>query len=296
MHHESGILAGGENMNKAVKWLLAAGCTVVLCGCGDSANVKEQQQTLRTQGIEQAKTGDYDSAVQSFDQALRLSNMQVGSLELDIAAYKAASEYHQGNLDQAIETCSAILDIKKSAEIYLTRGLLYREAENQEAANADFTEALNRTSKKDLIMRGRLYYYMKDYTNAKTCLEEAVKNGNQEGMYWQAELYWDSGNQDYAVSLYQSYLSSEAPSHQDAYERMAAYQISQGNYDEALATLESGIAMGDQGSLRTLLSGEIAVYEQKSDFATAKSKMESYLESYPDDTDAAREYEFLKSR
>ena len=177
-------------MNKAVKCLVVVGCAVMLCGCGNSENRIEQQQSLRTQGIAQAQSGDYDSAVQSFDQALKLSDMQVGSLELDIAAYKAAAEYHQGNLDQAIDTCSAILDVKKSAEIYLTRGLLYRDAENQEAANADFTEALNRTSKKDLIMKGRLYYYMKDYTNAKSCLEEAVKNGDQEGVYWQAELYW----------------------------------------------------------------------------------------------------------
>lgn len=283
-------------MNKAVKCLVVVGCAVMLCGCGNSENRIEQQQSLRTQGIAQAQSGDYDSAVQSFDQALKLSDMQVGSLELDIAAYKAAAEYHQGNLDQAIDTCSAILDVKKSAEIYLTRGLLYRDAENQEAANADFTEALNRTSKKDLIMKGRLYYYMKDYTNAKSCLEEAVKNSDQEGVYWQAELYWDSGNQDYAVSLYQNYLSGESPSHQDAYERVASYQISQENYDDALATLEQGIAMGDQGSLRSLLSSEIAVYERKSDFPTAKAKMESYLESYPDDADAAREYEFLKSR
>ena len=144
-------------MNKAVKCLVVVGCAVMLCGCGNSENRIEQQQSLRTQGIAQAQSGDYDSAVQSFDQALKLSDMQVGSLELDIAAYKAAAEYHQGNLDQAIDTCSAILDVKKSAEIYLTRGLLYRDAENQEAANADFTEALNRTSKKDLIMKGRLY-------------------------------------------------------------------------------------------------------------------------------------------
>ena len=192
-------------MNKAVKWLVVVGCAVMMCGCGNSENRKEQQQSLRTQGIAQAQSGDYNSAVQSFDQALKLSDMQVGSLELDIAAYKAAAEYHQGNLDQAIDTCSAILDVKKSAEIYLTRGLLYRDAENQEAANADFTEALNRTSKKDLIMKGRLYYYMKDYTNAKSCLEEAVKNGDQEGVYWQAELYWDSGNQDYALSREQYY-------------------------------------------------------------------------------------------
>ena len=271
-------------------------CMGLLIGCGTDKKTEEQQLALRTQGMEQAREGSYEDAIASYNEALELADMHAGSLELDIAAYKAAAEYHQGNLDQAIDTCSAILDVKKSAEIYLTRGLLYRDAENQEAANADFTEALNRTSKKDLIMKGRLYYYMKDYTNAKSCLEEAVKNGDQEGVYWQAELYWDSGNQDYAVSLYQNYLSGESPSHQDAYERVASYQISQENYDDALATLEQGITMGDQGSLRSLLSSEIAVYERKSDFPTAKAKMESYLESYPDDADAAREYEFLKSR
>ena len=57
-------------MNKAVKCLVVVGCAVMLCGCGNSENRIEQQQSLRTQGIAQAQSGDYDSAVQSFDQAL----------------------------------------------------------------------------------------------------------------------------------------------------------------------------------------------------------------------------------
>ena len=32
------------------------------------------------------------------------------------------------------------------------------------------------------------------------------------------------------------------------------------------------------------------------DFATAKSKMEEYMKDYPDDEDAAREYQFLETR
>ncbi len=32
------------------------------------------------------------------------------------------------------------------------------------------------------------------------------------------------------------------------------------------------------------------------DFATAKSKMEEYMKDYPDDEDAAREYQFLENR
>jgi hypothetical protein len=54
--------------------------------------------------------------------------------------------------------------------------------------------------------------------------------------------------------------------------------------------------MGDGGSLHELMGDEIAVYEQKGDFTTAREKMEALLERYPEDEDAAREYEFLKSR
>lgn len=102
-------------------------------------------------------------------------------------------------------------------------------------------------------------------------------------------------NEDYAITLYQDYLKEE-PEHQSAYEKVASYQIGQENYEDALATLEAGIALGDKGSLRSLLASEVAVYEYKGDFATAKAKLESYLESYPDDKEAAREYVFLKTR
>ena len=49
-------------------------------------------------------------------------------------------------------------------------------------------------------------------------------------------------------------------------------------------------------SLQELLGNEIAVYEWKGDFETAKLKMESYLERYPEDEKAQREYLFLQTR
>lgn len=283
-------------MRKKIQKMMIAGvCLLCLSGCGKSKEVEEQQMTLRSQGMEQALNGDYDAAIASYDKALELADMHVGALETDIAAYKAAALYQQGNTQEAIDTCSAILDLKKSAEIYLTRGLLNREAGDQEAAKADFAAAIELTPEKDKVMLGRLSYYMEDYNKAKEYLESAYKAGNQEALYWEAELYWQMKNEDYAVTLYQEYLEGE-PEYQSAYERVASYQMKQGNYDDALATLEAGIALGDKGNLRSLLASEVAVYEYKGDFATAKLKMESYLESYPEDQDAAREYVFLQTR
>lgn len=282
-----------KNIWKAVT---AGLCVLLLTGCGTGKEVKEQQMALRSQGMSQALAGDYAAAAESYDEALRLAGMRAGELELDIAAYKASALYHQGKLPEAIDMCSAVLDLKKSAEMYLTRGLIYREAGEQELASADFESAIEMTSSKDQVMLGRLSFYKEDYSKAKEYLEAASEAGNQEAIYWQAELYWEMGNEDYAVTLYESYLAGEDPQHQSAYARVASYQMKQGDYDKALEVLESGIAIGDSGYLHDLLANEIAVYEQKGDFETAKLKMESFLEQYPDDAKAAREYEFLRSR
>lgn len=277
-------------------WVLAWLCALCLSGCGKSREVEEQQMKLRSQGMQQALEGDYEAAVASYDEALGLADMHAGALELDIASYKASALYQAGELEKAIDTCTAVLDLKKSAEMYLTRGLLYREAENVEAANADFAAAIKLTSQKDQIMLGRLSYYMEDYAKAKEYLEAATAAGNPEGTYWQAELYWQMGNTDYAITLYQSYLEGGEVLHQAVYAKVASWQMEQGDYDSALSTLEAGIAKGEGESIKELLANEIAVYEQKSDFETAKLKIESYLEKYPEDEKAVREYEFLKSR
>ena len=144
MHHESEILGeGGKPMRKhrITAVMAAMFCMILMAGCGNSKAVQEQQMTLRSQGMEQAKEGDYEAAVASYDEALGLSDMYVGNLEMDIAAYKASALYAEENTEDAIAVCSAVLDVKKSQEMYLTRGLLYRAAENREAANADFASA-----------------------------------------------------------------------------------------------------------------------------------------------------------
>ena len=51
--------------------------------------------------------------------------------------------------------------------------------------------------------------------------------------------------------------------------------------------------MEDEQNLRR---NEILAYEYKGDFASAKEKMASYVEDYPEDETAAREYQFLQTR
>ena len=47
---------------------------------------------------------------------------------------------------------------------------------------------------------------------------------------------------------------------------------------------------------QNLRKNEILAYEYKKDFASAKEKMASYIEDYPEDETALREYQFLQTR
>lgn len=295
VYNESIVLAGGKIMKKFYTMIILALCSVQLVGCGKSQETEEQQLKLRSEGMQQALEGDYEAAINSYQEALELSGMSVGSLERDIVAYKASALYYLGETTKAIDCCSAILDMKESAEIYLTRGLIYREMGDTTSAKADFAKAMELTSSKDKIMLGRLSYYMEDYTSAKKYLESAYKDGNVEALYWQGELYWDMGNREYAVSLYKTYMAGDAQE-QKVYDRVAGYQMEQGDYAAALEIIKEGIAKGNAGSLQGLLAKQIAIYEYQGDFASAKQKMEKYVEAYPEDENALREYEFLKSR
>ena len=61
MHHESEILGeGGKPMRKhrITAVMAAMFCMILMAGCGNSKAVQEQQMTLRSQGMEQAKGGD----------------------------------------------------------------------------------------------------------------------------------------------------------------------------------------------------------------------------------------------
>ena len=69
-----------------------------------------------------------------------------------------------------------------------------------------------------------------------------------------------------------------------------------GEYEEALTAFQAAMNIEDNGMMQTLRFNEIVAYEYMRDYKTAAALMNSYLESYPDDGTAKREYEFLKTR
>ena len=68
------------------------------------------------------------------------------------------------------------------------------------------------------------------------------------------------------------------------------------DFEEALTAFQAAMNIEDNGMMQTLKFNEIVAYEYMHDYKTAAALMSSYLKSYPDDTTAKREYEFLQTR
>ncbi len=269
--------------------------TMCLClsGCGTNADHREKQQALKQEGMELQASGDYSGAIQKYEEALKLSDMQVGEAQIDLAYYKASAQYRSGDLEGAIDTYSAILAIKESGEGYLGRGILYVAAKEADKAGEDLTKALKENDSP--MMKGFVYYAAGETDKAKDFFEKAKSEGESDAVFFLANIYEKAGDHNYAMVLLEEYIDG-GKAGAEGYLTVGRHYLDSGAYEDALSVIQSGIALGESGVLKDLLMEEIACYERLGDFESAREKAGDYLKNYPDDTVMLKEYEFLRSR
>lgn len=272
--------------------LLLAMC-FCMSACGKAVDTSEQQQTLKQEGMQLQAAGDYSGAIAKYEEALKLSNMEVGAEEIDLAYYKASAQYRSGDLTGAIDTYSAVLAVKEDENGYLGRGLLYVAAKEADKAEADLNKVLKETE--DPLIKGIIYNVVNQTDKAKEYFEEAKSEGNMDAVFYLANIYEKAGDHNYAMILLEEYIANGNAS-AEGYLTVARHYLDAGAYQEALAMVQAGISLGDSGVLKSLLQEEIVCYEKLADYANAKVKAEDYLDKYPEDTVMQKEYEFLKSR
>lgn len=272
--------------------LLLAIC-LGLPGCGTSADNREKQQALKQEGMQLQASGDYSGAIAKYEEALKLSDMEVGAAEIDLAYYKASAQYQSGDLTGAIDTYSAILAIKESGEGYLGRGILYVAAKDAEKAGEDLTNALKENDSS--LMKGIVYNVAGETEKAKEFFEKAKEEGDSDAVFFLANIYEKAGDHNYAMILLEEYIAG-GNAGAEGYLSVGRHYFENGAYEDALSMIQNGIALGESGVLKDLLQEEIVCYEKLGDFASAREKAGEYLNSYPDDEAMKKESEFLKSR
>lgn len=217
-----------KNKNRMCRQLakaaLLVGMGFLLTGCGQQKT--ENALAYRKIGINAMAKGDYAEAIDNFQLALDQSKGMIRNLELDICMQKAEAFYLNGQPEEALAVCDAVLDYDKSyATAYYLRGNLYLQQGDSKKALADYEQAakyadadyeiyiqlyenLNRAGMKTdgekylnealelkgkgrsyLANRGYIYYLMGDYEKAKEELTQAVAIEQKEGEDDKAELY-----------------------------------------------------------------------------------------------------------
>ncbi|NLL76592.1 MAG: tetratricopeptide repeat protein [Clostridiales bacterium] len=300
--------------------------------CFEKAMVDGEDLRLlyRGQGLAYMGLTQYTEAAAAFEKALSNSNGQVDAVDYDINYYLATVYYKLGEINKSIQAYDSIIALlPKDKVAYYLRGCL-RIGTDFEKAKADFDKAIS-LDKDDytqlidiyLVLEqngykevgqeylqaaldsgsksmtdyecGRMYYYLKDYDNARNYLEKARKTAGYEAVLLLGKTYEELGDNNYAVSVYNSFIADDQ-TNAKVYNQLGLCKMEMGAYEEALAAFQAGMNIENNDMMQTLKFNEIVTYEYLGEYKKAAVLLDSYLTTYPDDETAKREYTFLKTR
>ena len=288
-------------------------------------------QSYRGSGIVKLRTGDYQGAIDDLTNAL--NDEKTGKSDRkDLLEYRAAAELKAELYDQAMADCQTLAeDYSLNANDYYLTGCVALAMDSYDEASSNFSEAYGSDSTYEMAIqiyeaylgqdmeadgtryleaalkteaktaddyceRGKVYYYMDDYENARTELTTAADKGSTEATLILGMVYMAQGDTSNARSFSQQYIDADGDDPAKGYNGLALCDISDGDYDSALQNISQGLGDATSDEMRDLLFNEIVVYEKKLDFSTALSKAQEYVQTFKDDDAAAKELTFLQSR
>lgn len=288
----------------------------------------------RGRGIALLKCGEYEKASQELMASLAADEGIVDDMDFDTNFYLAEAFYNMGEFGKAKEVYDAILNLRsKDSSAYYLRGVALLASGSHDDAYSDFTRAiaLNPKDYSMIIMifrslddhgygdeatallqaamdngqnfmsnyeKGQISYYLGNNAEAQSFLEAARNERDQEKepvVLLLGQTGEKQGDYNYAISVYKTYLS-ENPNSAVVLNQLGMCQIKQGDYEGAVASFQSGLALGDKDVEQALMLNEITAYEYMGEFGLAASLMETYRHDFPDDEVAARENVFLSTR
>ena len=292
-------------------------------------NRSNRQEVFRLKGICHMGLGQYEEAVQALEKALSYNEGFLHNVDYDINQYLAVAYANLGRFEDAQHVYSAMADLRpKDAGVHFSHGIILlklgkyadsKEAFDQavalEPTNYDMVieiykafyefgyqslgleyveNALNNQSSMNDYDRGRILYHIGQYNQAVLALEKVDNKKYKDAALYLGMSYEAMGDYNYAASVYNT--ASGDSTNPMLYNQLGLCQLKRGAYAEALEAFTKGLECEDTSMRQSLRFNEAVAYEYQADFKTAKALFESYLKDYPNDAEAQREYEFLKTR
>lgn len=314
-------------------FILLAVLPILLSGCGDTKRL-ESQKNYRQYGINCMRDGNYEEAVEAFQNALDQSLGKVGDMELDICFYKAEAQLKSGAYEDALDTYNALIAYNESSDAYYLRGCLYFLQGDSEAGKNDFAVAVKKNAgnydlyvgiyqtmsaynllqegeyylqealkikgetAQDYLQKGRIYYLLGDMENAGSSLEAALEKDavqSSQANYYLALIAEAAGDAESAEAYFNKYLEAGEADSISLY-TMGEQRMKVGDYAHAITYFQAGLGMEEMPNQQELMRNLIICYEYSGDFQSAKIQMETYMQLFPDDEEAKQEQIFLSTR
>ncbi len=301
--------------------------------CFEEAKNQGENERLISRGMGIAYMGlaRYSEASACFEEALKKSNGLIESMDYDINYYLASAYTKENRLSEAEATYDAILTMKpQELDALFLRGNVRLGLGKMEGAVEDFEKVVamepenydrliqiyevlryygeadagkeylqNALQKKDAKIsaydKGRMHYYLEEYQQAYLALEEARDEGTAEAYLYLGRAYEATGDYNYAANVYNAYLAKDK-TNAEIYNQLGLCEMTRGEYEKALVAFQAGMNAENNSIKQTLAFNEIVAYEYLGEFQKATVLMQTYLQNYPTDAKALREYEFLSTR
>ena len=293
------------------------------------ANRSNRQEIARLKGICYMGLGQYESAVEELESALSYNEGFLHDVDYDINQYLAVAYFNLGRYEEAEHVYSAMADLKpKNAEVHFSHGIVLLELGKYEESKAAFDKAveleptnydriidiykafyqygypglgmeyveaaMNSQNSMNDYDKGRMLYHIGKYNEAVLALEKINRESYEDAALYLGMSYEAMGDYNYAASVYNSGI--ENSTNPALYNQLGHCQMKRGAYEEALKAFQMGLQCEDTSMKQSLRFNEAVAYEYVADFETARELLEAYLKDYPNDTEAQRELQFLKTR
>ncbi len=237
--------------------LLTAGTLFCLAGCGKAEEAMDK-------GLAQLEEKDYEAAAASFEQAWEEDAWYDGVNKRDALLYRGEALMGAGEYEKAL---------------YIYKGQMNEDQKDSRL----------------FYGAGMACLMLEQYPEAKDHFLKAEELGDQNACEYAGRAAEADGAYEEAEACYERALEKQ-PESSLLHLQIGKCRIENGDYEGALQILEEGIRQGDTDMLQQLLYQQAVCYEYMQDYETARNKMQAYVEQYPQDEAAKKEYEFLLTR
>ena len=295
----------------------------------------ENAEIYRAAGIVSFQAGNYEEACGYFESALGILGNEKGQTEMrtDIRRYKADAEYRTGDYAAAAEEYTQLIQTdENNAEYYFLRGKAYAAAGDLDSARPDFSKvnelrpekpeyyvtmykllseggyeeegrtyletavAIAPSGTEDQKSVGAAYYFLGNYEEARNAFQAMPETERDENAWIFLGLSLEGlGDNEGASQAFEQALAM-TDSQASVYYQMAVCQMKAGNYYQAIADAQAGLALNDGNVNGRLAYAEAVCYEYLGDFQTALQKFTAYRDTYGSSEAVEHEISFLQTR